>query len=398
MASAKSETSGTVDAERDFALDQAHRAIRQDAFRTAQEILVPQARASDADGTFRSDVIDKLAERGYLGFPIPERFGGGGGDNLGMSLIYEEFGRADSSVRGFLTVQVALVSQCLLDWASAEQQDRWLPALVKGSKIGCYCLTEPEAGSDAASIATTAALDGDEWVLNGEKTWITNGNYADVAIVFASIDRSLRSHGITAFLVPTDTEGFQRTIMPGEELGHRASDHANLWLNAVRVGRDAVLGEVGKGFKIATSALHHGRLGVAAGAVGILQACLDASIEFARVRRQFGRRIGDFEMIQAVLADMAADTEAARLLVRKAASLRDADLPNSSAVSMAKLFATEAASRAANQAVLLHGGRGYSNEYPVERFLRDAKGLQIYEGTSHVQRIIIARELLGADS
>jgi alkylation response protein AidB-like acyl-CoA dehydrogenase len=382
----------------DFELDPAHRAIQERARQAAEEVVAPFARSSDEEGKFRPDVIQELAARGLLGLPVPHRFGGGGADNLAMSLVYEEIGRIDSSVRGFLAVHVGLVSQCLVDRGTAEQMERWLPLLARGEALGCYCLTEPDAGSDSASIATHAYRDEDGWVLSGVKHWITNGNVAQLALVFATVDPAQRSRGITAFLVPTDTPGFHREPMPGRELGHRGSDHARIVLDGVRVGSEAVLGASGEGFKVAMGALDHGRLGVAAGAVGVLQACLDACVEFSRRRRQFGQRIGDFEMVQAVLADMAADLEAARLLTRRAAWMRDRGMPNSQAVSIAKLFATEAACRAADQAVLLHGGRGYSNEYPVERYYRDVKGLQIYEGTSQIQRIILARELLGRET
>lgn len=382
----------------DFSLDPSLQAIGTRAREAAEELVAPHARSSDEQGVFRRDVIAALAERGFLALSLPRRYGGSEEGNLAMSLVYEEMGRVDSSVRGFLAVQVGLVSQCLLDWGSEEQKERWLPALGRGEAIGCYCLTEPGAGSDAASITTRARRDGGGWVLDGEKHWITNGNAADVAIVFTTVDPALRSRGITAFLVPTGTAGFERRPMPGRELGHRGSDHASITLDGIRVGSDALLGEEGGGFKIAMSALDHGRLGVAAGAVGILQACLDASTSFARSRRQFGKRIGDFQMVAAAIADMAADTAAARLLVRQAAWLADMGQRNTDAVSIAKLFATEAAVRAADAAVLLHGGRGYSSEYPVERFYRDVKGLQIYEGTSHIQRIIIARSLLGKDT
>ncbi|MDQ2713477.1 MAG: acyl-CoA dehydrogenase family protein, partial [Chloroflexota bacterium] len=239
--------------------------------------------------------------------------------------------------------------------------------------------------------------EGDEYVLNGEKIWITNGSSAHLAIVFASRDREARHRGICAFLVETDTPGFQREPMPGKELGHRASEHVHITLQECRVPKSALLGAPGEGFKVAMSALDRGRLGVAAGAVGVAQACLDACISFTTQRRQFKQRIADFQMIQATLADMAADVEAARLLVYRAAWTKDRGLPATKATSIAKLFATEAAARAASQAVLLHGNRGYSNEFPVERYYRDIKGLQIYEGTSHIQRVIIARELVGRD-
>ncbi len=235
-------------------------------------------------------------------------------------------------------------------------------------------------------------------MINGEKIWITNGGIAQLAIVFANADRSLKHKGICAFLVPTDTPGFRREKMEGKELGHRASDHAHIYFENMRVPKSALLGAPGEGFRVAMSALDHGRLGVAAGALGVAQACLDASVAFAQTRRQFGQRIGNFEMIQATLADMAADVEAARLLVYRAAWLKDQGLKATRETSIAKLFATEAAVKAASEAVLLHGGRGYSNEYPVERYYRDIKGLQIYEGTSHIQRIVIARELLGKET
>jgi alkylation response protein AidB-like acyl-CoA dehydrogenase len=381
----------------DFELDPGGQDVLERARRAADEIVAPVARSADETGTFHLEVINAIAERGLLAIGVPEELGGEGRGALAMCLVYEEIGRVDSSVRGFLAVQAGLVIGSLLDWGTQEQQERWVPALTRAQAIGCYCLTEPEAGSDAAGIQTRAVRDGSSWVLDGEKHWITNGNVADVAIVFASTGPGQRSRGITAFLVPTDAAGFERRPMPGKELGHRGSDHARIRLRGVRVDPDAVLGEVGSGFRVAMAALDHGRLGVAAGAVGVLQACLDACAGFARTRRQFGRRIGDLGPIQAALADMAADLEGARLLTRRAAWLRDRGRRNTAEVSIAKLFATEAAVRAADQAVLLLGARGYSNEYPVERYYRDIKGLQIYEGTSHIQRIIIARGLLGKE-
>ncbi|NDJ36106.1 MAG: butyryl-CoA dehydrogenase, partial [Chloroflexi bacterium] len=323
--------------------------------------------------------------------------GGTGMDYISFTLISEQLGRADGSIRGFLAVHGSLVSQCIYDWGTDTQKERYLPRLATGEWIGCYCLTEPNAGSDAASLETTAIRDGDHYVLNGEKIWITNGGIADLAIVFASVDRSLRHRGICAFLVETDTPGFNRSPMPGLELGHRSSDHAHIRLEDVRVPAENLLAEEGSGFSVAMSALDHGRLGVAAGALGIAQACLEASTAFAQERRQFGKRIGDFQMIQATIADMAAAVEASRWLVYRAAWLKQEGHPSTRETSIAKLFATEAAVKAASDAVLIHGGRGYSNEYPVERYYRDIKGLQIYEGTSHIQRIVIAREVIGRE-
>ena len=381
-----------------FSLSPSQQKIQQCARDFAQTRVAPYARAMDERGEMPTELIHELGALGWLGGAIPKEYGGEGWDNVSLALCYEEFGRADSSVRGLMTVHMSLVSQCILKWGSEEQKKKFLPKLARGEWIGCYALTEPNAGSDVASMETTADEYENEFVLNGEKIWITNGNIADVAIVFATRARSLKHKGICAFLLETNLKGFTREKMRGQELGHRASDHAHIRFENMRVPKSALLGNVGEGFRVAMSALDHGRLGVAAGALGVAQACLDASVEFARTRRQFGQRIGDFEMIQSVVANMAADVDAARMLVYRAAWLQDQGQRATRETSIAKLFATEAAVRAASEAVLLHGGRGYSNEYPVERYYRDIKGLQIYEGTSHIQRIVIARDTLGKES
>jgi alkylation response protein AidB-like acyl-CoA dehydrogenase len=380
-----------------FGLTPEQQAVQARARAFAQGEVAPLAREADERGEFPMQLVPRMGELGFLAGPIGAEYGGKALDYVSFALVYEELGRADSSVRGFLAVHAGLVSLCIRDWGSDEQKRRYLPRLASGEWIGCYCLTEPNAGSDAAGMETTAREEADAYVLNGEKIWITNGNIAGLAIVFATRDPAARHKGVCAFLVDTDTPGFRREKLEGKELGHRASDHARIIFHECRVPKSAMLGEPGQGFKIAMSALDHGRLGVAAGALGVAQACLDASIDFARTRRQFGKRIGDFEMIQANLADMAADVEAARLLVYRAAWMKQQGLPTTRETSIAKLFATEAAVKAASDAVLIHGGRGYSNLYPVERHYRDIKGLQIYEGTSHIQRIVIARELLGRE-
>ncbi len=381
----------------DFHLTPEQQAIQARARQFAEQEVAPVAREADEQGKFPQHLIRRMGELGFLAGPVEREYGGSGMDYVSYALLCEELGRADSSVRGFLTVHASLVSLCIRDWGTEEQKRRILPRLATGEWVGCYALTEPNAGSDAASMETTATEDGDGYILNGEKIWITNGPSAHLAIVFASKDRAAKHRGVCAFLVETDTPGFQRERMPGKELGHRASEHAHIVLNNCRVHKSALLGAPGEGFKVAMSALDRGRLGVAAGAVGVAQACLDACVAFTTQRRQFGQRIADFQMIQATLADMAADLEAARLLVYRAAWTKDQALPATKATSIAKLFATEAAMRAADQAVLLHGNRGYSNEYPVERYYRDIKGMQIYEGSSHIQRVIIARELVGRD-
>jgi alkylation response protein AidB-like acyl-CoA dehydrogenase len=381
----------------DFAPTRAQERVRALARRLAAEVVAPAARRADEERRFDRSVIRALGRAGILGGPLPRSLGGGGWDDVSFALACEELGRADASVRGFLCVHAGLVARSILDHGTREQQRRWLPRLASGEWIGAYALTEEGAGSDAAALATTAREEGDAFVLDGEKVWITNGGVADLIVVYATVDPALGREGITAFVLEPGAAGIARRRMPGVELGHRGADHARLVLRGVRVPRSAVLGAVGGGYGIAMGALEHGRLGVAAGAVGIHAACLDLVLAFARGRRQFGRRIGEFQMVQERIADMAADLEASRLLVLRAAWERSRGARGPGPVAAAKLFATEAAQRAASEAVLLLGSRGYSSESPVERHYRDIQGLRIYEGTSHIQRIVLARALLGKD-
>ncbi len=363
----------------------------------AQGRVGPIAREMDESGEMPLALVSEMAELGLLGSTLPKTVGGSEMDNVSLALIYEELGRACSSVRGFMTVHSSLVMQCIYQWGTEEQKQNYLPAMVRGEAIGCYALTEPEAGSDAASIQTTATKIRGSYSLNGEKIWITNGNIARIGIMFAKLDslREKKPHEqVTAFIVRLNNPDIERVRMPGQELGHRASDHAKIIFRDTFVSGDDVLGGEGTGFKVAMSALDHGRLGVAAGALGVHQACLDACVSFAKERKQFGKPIGEFEMIQSTIAEMKALLDASRLLVYRAAWMKDQGLPTKLETSVAKYFATNAACKAASDAVLLHGGRGYSNEYPVERYYRDIKGLQIYEGTEHIQKIVIARELL----
>jgi len=358
--------------------------LRQRVRNAVEKHVAPVARRMDAERTFLRAPLEALAKDGFVGAPIPEEYGGGGFSNLESVIVYEETGRVCSSTRGFLAVQTGLVAQCILDWGSEEQKKRWLPKLCSMEAIGCYALTEPEAGSDVAGMKTTATAGR----ITGEKWWITNGTIADVGIVFARTGED-KHGGITAFLV-TDLPAER---MDAPELGHRGSDHARLRFD----GQEGeVLGGEGNGFRVAMSALEHGRLGVAAGAVGVHQACLDEVVAFARSRRQFGRRIGDFQLYQGDVADIATELEASRRLCEHAARLHDeGDAGRNRATSMAKLFCTEAAARAAGKAVVMLGARGYHNEHPVERYYRDIKGLEIYEGTSHIQRLIIGRDVVG---
>jgi alkylation response protein AidB-like acyl-CoA dehydrogenase len=381
----------------DFGLEPRHEEVRALARRLAEEVVAPAARRADEERRFDRSVVDALGRAGILGGPLPAEHGGGGWDDVSFALCCEELGRADASVRGFVCVHVGLVARTILDHGTAEQKARWLPGLASGKRLGAYALTEEGAGSDAAAVATTARKTKDGWVLDGEKVWITNGGVADLVVVYATVDPALRHKGITAFVLEGKVKGLSRKPMPGVELGHRGSDHARLVLKGVKVAAGNVLGPVGGGFTVAMQALDHGRLGVAAGAVGIHAALLDLVAEFARNRRQFGKRIGDFQMVQERIADMAADLEASRLLVLRTAWERSRGIRNAAGVAAAKLFATEAAQRAATEAVLLLGSRGYSSESPVERHYRDIQGLRIYEGTNLVQRIILAREILGKE-
>lgn len=370
------------------------------ARRFAEQDVAPFAGAWDQAGELPREIIHKMGRLGFLAGPLPKTHGGSGWNNETFIGVYEEIGKACSSTRGFLAVHTGLVSQCLEDHGTDEQKARWLPSLATGERIGCYGLTEEGAGSDVSSIATTARRIADEpggdWLIDGTKTWITNAGVADLAILFARTNEPGGRAELTAFVVELPSDGFITKPLGVEPLGHRASNHARLVLSGLHVPDSQRLGAIGQGFKIAMSALDHGRLGVAAGAVGIGRACLDEAVTHARERRQFGSRIGDFQMVQADLADMYADMEAASALVARAARAADAGAEDVTRLtSAAKLFATEAAQRAADKAVLLLGNRGYGSGHTVERHYRDIQGLRIYEGTNHIHRLIIGRSLVG---
>jgi hypothetical protein len=305
----------------------------------------------------------------------------------------EELGRADSSVRGIVSVNNGLAGKTIARWGTAEQQAEWLPRLCSGEALGCYGLTEPGSGSDPASLVTRADRDGDGWVLNGSKIFITLGSWAGVALVFARSGGE-GARGITCFLVPTASEGFSAVRIDGK-LGLRAQDTAEIFLDGVRVPDSARLGDEGAGFKVAMSALDNGRISLAAGSVGIAQGCVDASVAYAAERRQFGKPIAAFQLVQELIADMAVETEAARMLAWRAAHLADTGRPYTLAASQAKYYASEVAVRAANAAVQVHGGYGYVDEFPVQKYLRDARVSTLYEGTSQIQKLLIGRALTG---
>lgn len=368
--------------------------VRKTARDFAENEIMPGARERDRQEIFPWEILKQMAELGFLAPTLPEKYGGMGLDYISEAIIFEEIGRADSSVRTTLSVQVSLTELPILRYGTEEQKQKYLPKLASGEWIGCFGLTEPQAGSDAANQQTRAVKDGDTWILNGRKMWISNGGVANLALVFAQTDPELKHRGIAAFLVETDTPGFSTQDIHNK-LGLRSSNTAELILEDVRVPAGNLLGEVGQGFKIAMYALDQGRYGVASGCVGIIQGCIDASVKYAQEREAFGRPIAGFQLVQELIAEMVLDCEAARLLVYRAGHLKNKGVPNTRETSLAKWYASEAAVKAALNAIQIHGGYGYSDEYPVERYLRDAKVATLYEGTTQIQKLIIGRATTG---
>ena len=377
-----------------FDLTEEQKMVKDMAKKFAETEIIPFARENDIKEHFPMEILKKMAPLGFLGGPIPENYGGAGLDFISDAIIFEEIGRADSSLRTTLSVQVSLVGLTLLLWGSEEQKQKYLPKLCKGEFIGCFALTEPGAGSDAASLSTSAVLKSTDWILNGTKTWISNGGIADISIVFAVTDKATEHHGITAFIVEKGSPGFSTKDIKGK-LGLKASNTSELIFEDCRIPKNALLGRIGEGFKIAMSALDNGRYGVASGCVGIIQGCIDACTKYTKERHQFEKPIASFQLIQDKIARMVVDCDAARLLVYRAGYLKNKGVTNTIETSIAKYFASEAANRAASDAVQIFGGYGYSNAYPVERYFRDAKVATIYEGTSEIQKLIIASHVLG---
>jgi hypothetical protein len=377
----------------DFALTEEQLLIRETARTFCDREIVPHAR--DWDRTERMDpgIVAKLADVGFLGCALPEEYGGMGLDTVSYCLVMEELGRADSSVRGIVSVNNGLAGKTIATWGTSDQKAEWLPRMCSGEALGCYGLTEPGSGSDPASLVTRAERDGDSWVINGSKIFITLGSWAGVCLVFARTGGE-GPRGITCFLVPASSDGFTARKIDGK-LGLRAQDTAELFLDDVRVPDGARLGDEGAGFKVAMSALDNGRISLAAGSVGIAQGCVDACLAYAADRKQFGRSIATFQLVQELIADTAVETEAARMLAWRAAFLADAGEPYTLAASQAKYYASEVAVRAANAAVQVHGGYGYIDEFPVQKYLRDARVSTLYEGTSQIQKLLIGRALTG---
>ena len=377
----------------EFALTEEHRLVQQTAREFATREILPVASQLDAEHRFPTEIVRGLGELGLMGVTVPEEYGGAGMDHVAYVLAMEEVARACASTAAIMSVNNSLVCDPILRYGTEEQKRRYLPVLASGRELGCYCLTEPQAGSDAASLQTTARLDGDRWVLNGTKVFVTNAREAWVFIVYARTEEVPGARGISAFLVERDYPGI--TVGKVErKMGLLASSTCEVLLEDCRVPRENLLGARGEGFKVALSTLDGGRIGIAAQAVGIARAALEESVAYAKERRQFGRSIAEFQAIQWKIADMATRIEAARLLALRAAWLRDQGKRCTVEASMAKLFASETAMFAAHQGVQIFGGYGYIKDYPVERYFRDAKITEIYEGTSEIQRMVIARNLL----
>ncbi|MBS1996228.1 MAG: acyl-CoA dehydrogenase family protein [Cyanobacteria bacterium SZAS LIN-2] len=369
-------------------------AMRKHMREFAEREIAPKAKMNDRECKFDWDIAKKIFKEGFLGCPVPEKYGGLGMDYIAYGLMTEEVNRVCSSTRTLFSVQTSLVALTILKWGTEEQKQFYLPKMCSGEFLGCYGLTEPDAGSDAGNQQTRAVKDGDDYILTGSKIWISCGTIAHYALIFATIDPALKHKGICCFIVDTKSKGFEAQAIHGK-LGLRASDTASLFLDQVRVPKENMLGQVGEGFKIAMSALDNGRFSVAAGAIGVVQGCIDECVKYAMQRKTFGVPIGEHQQVQAMIADMVADCEAGRLLYLRAAHLKNKGVRNSRETSIAKLFCGEAANKHAHNAVQIFGGYGFSDEYPVERYFRDAKVLNIYEGTREIQRLIIGQDALG---
>jgi butyryl-CoA dehydrogenase len=381
----------------DFELSDEQRLIRETARAFADKEIIPRVRDNDRNERFDTEIVAKMAAQGYLGAIVPREYGGAELDYRTYGLIVEEIGRACSAMRTVISVQTSLVASAFLKWGTEEQKHEYLPRLCAGEWLGCFALTEPDTGSDAANQKTRARKTDNGWVINGAKMFISFANYAKFALVFAQTDPSLGHRGIGCFLVDAEHPGFIPQAIHGK-MGLRASDTASISLDDVEVPDGALLGQVGDGFKVAMSTLDSGRFSVAAGCVGICQGCVEASVAYAKQRHQFGRPIASFQLVQAMIADMVVQTDASRMLVWRAGWLKDTGKPTTTETSIAKLYATEAAIRCANTAIQVHGGAGYVDDHPVERYLRDVRVTTLYEGTSEIQKLIIGRAMTGINA
>jgi glutaryl-CoA dehydrogenase (non-decarboxylating) len=378
----------------DLALTQENRLVQDSARAFGEAEIAPHIREWDERHEVHPEVFARMGELGFLGAPIPAEYGGTGLDYVSLGIICEELERADTAFRVAMSVHVGLNSLTLLQWGTEEQKRRWLVPQAKGEKLATFALTEPGVGTDAANLTTSARRDGDAYVLNGSKIWISLADLADHFLVFASVDRSRGHRGITAFVVERGMAGLSTGTIHGK-LGIHAGNTGTIFLDDVRVPAEDRIGEEGEGFTIAMSAIDQGRFTVASGAVGLAQACLDASIRYARERTSFGQEIGHHQLVKEMVAKMSAGIDAGRLLCRQAAWLKNRGVRSTRETSLAKWFCTDHAVQAALDAIQIHGAYGYSNEYPVERYLRNAKAAVIYEGTSQLHTLIQADYVLG---
>ncbi|RCK77306.1 MAG: Butyryl-CoA dehydrogenase [Ignavibacteriae bacterium] len=367
--------------------------IKEMAKKFAQDVLAPSANERDEKEEFPYEAVKQMGELGLLGMMVSEKYNGAGLDTVSYVLAMEEISKIDAAAGVIMSVNNSLVCYGIQEWGSEYQKEKYLKQLATGKMLGAFALSEPEAGSDASNQKTVAIKDGNHYVLNGTKNFITNGANADVVLVMAATDKSKGAHGISAFIVEKGTQGFE-VAKKEKKLGIRSSDTVSLSFTDCRVPEENRIGEEGFGFKFAMKTLDGGRIGIAAQALGIAQAAFEASLKYSKERKAFGQLIAEFQAIQFKLADMATKIEAARLLTLKAAALKDANEPYGMASSMAKLYASKVAVDSALEAIQIHGGYGYIKDYPVERYLRDAKITEIYEGTSEVQRIVISRNIL----
>jgi butyryl-CoA dehydrogenase len=378
-----------------YYLNEEQRMIQAMVRDLAREVILPTAAERDKTKEFPGDIIKKMGELGLMGMSVPSEYNGAGVDTVSYSLAVQEIGYACASTAVIMSVHNSVSCGPIYRFGSDFLKENYLKSLAAGEKLGCFALTEPGAGSDPASQKSTAKRDGNKYILNGTKAWITSGKNSDVVVATAYTDRSKRHRGISAFVLEKGMPGFN--VGPEEDkMGQRASDCTSLMFEDCEVPVESLLGDEGDGFIIAMTALDEGRIGIASMSVGIAQACLDASISYAKEREQFGTPISKFQGIRWMIADMGVQTEASRLLTLNAAAMKDREERFTAAASMAKLFASETANRVAYQAVQIHGGYGYSTEYPVERYYRDARVTTIYEGTSEVQRIVIANNIIGS--
>jgi alkylation response protein AidB-like acyl-CoA dehydrogenase len=381
----------------DFELTDEQRLIQRTAREFTDNELIERARENARAHRFDLELVAKIAAQGYLGAIVPQQYGGAGLDYLSYGLVVEEIGRGDSAIRTVISVQTSLVCSAILTWGTEEQRQKYLPKLCSGEWLGCFGLTEPDTGSDAANQRTRARRSDSGWTIDGAKMWISMGNYARLALIFAQTDPSLGHKGLACFLVDTEQDGFKPQVIE-HKMGLHASDTASIALEGVQVADEDMLGGVGDGFKVAMSALDSGRYSVASGCVGICQGCVEESVSYAKQREQFGRPIASFQLVQAMIADMVLKTDASRMLVWRAGWLKDQGRPNTLQTSIAKLHATEASLECANLAIQIHGGAGYVDDHPVERYYRDARVTTLYEGTSQIQKLIIGRGMTGINA